>query len=466
MSALKKITSVLLVENGGFVNELLTRCVLLPMHERLRGRRTLKYYRKLQCDEMLAGNIIKSYQEEKFSKLIQHCFDNVSYYQDIFSSIGIYSANDIDISDLIKLPILERDNIRKNLKNIIAVKGYKGKLIKYNTGGSTGEPLVFFTDIDKESQHNAQKLRARSWFGVMPGSRQVDFWGSPIELDKLSKIRIWKDKTLLNHRVLSAFNLTEERLTVYAKVLKRFRPRLIYGYPTVIYRMADYIKKHPFIMEGWQPQLISCTSEMLYDHQRNIIADVFGCYVANEYGSRDAGLIAHECPLGKMHIAMEHVFVEVDNPDQNGVGDLLITNLDGYGMPLIRYRVGDRGCLGEDKCACGLQSPILTKLEGRVNDFIVGKDGKLIHSLAPIYVLRNIPKIQQFKLLQYKNLSLEIFIVADSIIQNSELEDVKLMLRKILSLRVPVKFTFVKTIEPEKSGKYRWVVSKAEILNR
>jgi phenylacetate-CoA ligase len=355
--------------------------------------------------------------------------------------------------------VLERETIRAHRDDLVS-ESYRGRLIRYNTGGSTGEPLVFFTDPAKEAMHNAYKLRCREWFGVQPGHRQVDFWGSPIELDNLSRFRILKDRALLNHVVLSAFNLTEETLDEYVHLIRRFRPRLIYGYPTAIFRVAEHIARLGVNLASYRPMLITCTSEMLYDHHRTRIAEVFRCPVANEYGSRDGGLIAHECPSGRLHIAAEHVLVEVETPDENGVGDLLITNLDGFGMPLVRYRVGDRGRLG-GHCACGLSLPLLDALLGRSNDFVVGAGGRLIHSLAPVYVLREIEKIRQFKLTQSEDLGLDLQIVKRQPFDGAEIEELARRLRKVLGFDVPVEIRFVDTIAPEASGKYRWVVSHA-----
>jgi phenylacetate-CoA ligase len=333
-------------------------------------------------------------------------------------------------------------------------------LIRSNTGGSTGEPLVFYTDREKEARHNAYKLSCREWFGVRPGQRQVDFWGSPIELDKLSRLRILKDRALLNHVVLSAFHLTEERLDDYVKFLREFRPRLIYGYPTVIFRVADHMIRRGIGLGSHRPTLVACTSETLYEHHRARILEAFGCSVANEYGSRDGGLVAHECPRGTLHIAAEHVMVEVDSPDEDGVGDLLVTNLDGYGMPLMRYRLGDRGCFGRG-CECALALPALDRLAGRANDFVVGSGGRLIHSLAPVYVLREVDKIRQFKLTQREDLGIDLRIVERQKFEPWEVQELSRRLRTVFGFDVPIDVHFVETIPPEASGKYKWVVCHA-----
>lgn len=434
---------------------------LLSIHEKVRGRKTIPYFRKLCQTQCWDVERLRNHQLQKLRRLLTHSRGQVPYYQKLFKTIDIKSFDTLVFEDYQKIPTLSKDEIRSNLMKFTSAN-YNGKLIKYSTGGSTGEPLVFYTDKEKEANHNAHKLRARTWFAILPGDKQVDFWGSPIELSKLSHFRSWKDRWFLNYVLLSAFDLKMEKLRSYVDFLRRFQPKLIYGYPTVIYRVAQFILDTPTAIGSYRPKLVSCTAEMLYDYQRNVIKEAFGCPVVNEYGSRDGGLIAHECPAGRLHIAAEHVLVEVDNVDKNGVGDLLITNLDGYGMPLLRYRIGDRGKLGSAQCDCGLSLPVLDQLAGRSNDFLVGRNGKLIHSLAPIYVLREISKLKQFKVIQRKQRQLEIQMVSHSSFDDAELDEIRQKMEKIFEQDLDVNFVFKESIDPEKSGKYRWVVSEVE----
>ena len=428
------------------------------IHEMLRGRRTHVYLEQLLESQKLSAHEVNRAAFDKLKKLIRHCWQEVSFYRKLMEQNNIHPEKIQDFKDIKCLPVLEKNIIRKHLDRMVA-KSYRKKVFKYNTGGSSGEPLVFYTDRHKEAMHNAHKFRARTWFGIYPGDRQVDFWGSPIELNKMNVLRKWKDRYWLNHVLLSAFDLTEQSLHNYVQFLLSFKPKLIYGYPSVIARVAQFVKDQQIELQGYRPQLIVCTSEMLYPHQRELLQQVFESRVANEYGSRDGGLIAHECPEGKMHIMAEHVYIEVVNQDQDGIGDILVTNLDAYGMPFIRYKIGDRGKLAENgSCSCGLPYPILEKIAGRSNDFLIGKNGKRIHSLAPIYVLRDNRKLKQFKLLQKDYDQLELQIVPAEPLSKVETQEIVQKMNRIFGRRMNVQFRFLDTIPPEKSGKYRYVV--------
>lgn len=442
------------------MHEAVTRHLLLPVHERLRGRDTHAVYRRLRRNDRSSPAALESLRLAKLRALLRHCLERVPLQRERLHAAGVRQPEDVDLSSLAALPPMERSDVREHLAGLCTDGTTRG-LLRYSTGGSTGAPLVFCTDQRKESCHNAQKLRYRAWYGVRPGDRQVDFWGSPIELDNQSRLRLFKDRWLLNHRLLSAFDLSTERLDAYARELLDYRPRLIYGYPTVIYRMAAHIRDRGLQLGDWRPRLVACTAEMLLEHQRQTIAEVFAAPVANEYGSRDAGLVAHECPEGRLHLAAEHVLVEADRLDDEGVGDLLITNLDAYGMPLLRYRVGDRARLQGEACSCTLPLPVLGGLAGRTNDFLVGRSGKLIHSLAPIYVLREYATLRQFRLHQAADLSLTVTLVSREPLPAAELDSIRARLQGILDLAVEVRFEFPEAIAPERSGKYRWVISEA-----
>ncbi len=431
----------------------LTRAILLPAHERLRGRTTLAELAALRRLEREGdGEALRSLRERKLEALLAHCQQHVPFYRE-----RVPGGRAIDLQDF---PVLERETVREQ-QAALCSEGFEGVRLPSSTGGSSGRPLTFWTDRVKEMRHNAQKLRFRCWFGIRPGDRQVDFWGAPIELNKSSRLRRFKDYYLLNQALCSAHDLSPERLAEYVRFLGRFRPHLVYGYPTVIARVAQYAAAHPELLRGWRPQLVVCTSEMLYPQLREIIREGLGAPVANEYGSRDGGLTAHECAEGRLHLAAEHVWVEVDEPDADGVGDLLVTNLDGRGMPFVRYRVGDRGRLSAAACSCGSPLPVLDVLEGRRNDFLVGRDGRRVHGSAANYVLREIPEVLQYRLVQREDRSIDLQVVATDGWGRRQEETVVSGLHRTLAEEVPVRIERVSAIPPSSSGKYRWVESEA-----
>ncbi len=433
---------------------------IFPLHERLRGRNTAACYRALRQTEKLSTDALQALQKDKLRRLMAHCWLHVPFYRDHFKALGVEHSDELGYEVLQHLPILERQDVRIHIDEMLA-QPLRNRLIRQTTGGSTGQPLIFFTDLAKESWHNAAKLRGRAWFGIEPGSRQVDFWGSPVELSKQDAFRRFKDYWFLNHMVISALDITDAAQARNASVLKQFRPRLVYGYPTVLFHVALYMERYPEAFGGWRPELVTCTSEVLYPNQREKMLEVFGCPIGNEYGSRDGGHLAHECSAGRMHIAAEHVLLEVDKPAEDGAGDVIVTNLDGYGMPLLRYRLGDRVRLDHETCPCGLTLPTLGQVVGRMTDFIVGFDDRLIHSAALVGVVRDLPNVKQFRIVQYIDLSIEILLVRDTLFSEQELAKVRHKMQVIMGAELPICFSFPDHIPPSKSGKYVTLISEA-----
>lgn len=207
------------------------------------------------------------------------------------------------------------------------------------------------------------------------------------------------------------------------------------------------------------------TSEKLYDHQREKIEQVFGCPVANGYGGRDAGFIAHQCPAGSMHITSEDIVVEIMDSNGNPVpvgesGEIVVTHLATRDFPFVRYRTGDVGVLSDERCSCGRGLPVLKEIQGRSTDFVVAQDGTVIHGLALIYILRDLPGIASFKVTQESLDLVRVEIMRGSEYSEASEQAIEKVFRDRLGERVLVQFEYPDEIMPEKSGKFRYVISK------
>jgi phenylacetate-CoA ligase len=244
----------------------------------------------------------------------------------------------------------------------------------------------------------------------------------------------------------------------YRKLLK-FQPELIWGYATAMYTFSKFLKDKQLDTNSLNIKVIITTGDLLYDHVREFINSVFNCPVANHYAARDAGVIAGECPKGNMHIHAENVIVESIN------SELIITHLENYVMPFIRYRIGDIGILSEELCPCGRGLPLLKSLEGRTNDILLTPSDKSVHSLSMVYIMRDIKNIKQFKVVQEERDRLVIKIVKES---NFAEVDAVYIIRKIKELmgkEINIFFEFVNEIPKEPSGKFKWVVSNVRKNN-
>jgi phenylacetate-CoA ligase len=241
------------------------------------------------------------------------------------------------------------------------------------------------------------------------------------------------------------------------------------GRPSALSHIARHARDRGQRMDDLGIRVAFVTSERLYDEQRAQISDTFGCPVANGYGGRDAGFIAHQCPAGGMHITAEDIIVEILDPAGQPVprgqsGEIVVTHLATGDFPFIRYRTGDIGVLGTQACSCGRGLPLLQEIQGRSTDFLVAQDGTVMHGLALVYILRDLPQVQAFKITQETLDLTRVQIVLagqpDGPAFDALRQQVERGFKARLGAAVAVEVERVDEIAPEKSGKFRYVVSK------
>jgi phenylacetate-CoA ligase len=271
---------------------------------------------------------------------------------------------------------------------------------------------------------------------------------------------------LFRSTLLPAFEMSEARLDDFVAWLRSHRPTMLFGYPSALTYIARHAEKCGQRLDKLGVKVAFVTSERLYDDQRATIARIFGCRVANGYGGRDAGFIAHECPSGGMHLSAEDIVVEtVDSegrPAPPGQpGELVVTELSTAEFPFVRYRTGDVGVLDDSACPCGRGLPLLRDLQGRTTDFVVAADGTVMHGLALIYILRDLPGIDGFKVTQETRTLIRVEIVPDGRYDPAVSRAIVEGFQRRLGASVEVRVQTVDALPRERSGKYRYIVSHA-----
>jgi phenylacetate-CoA ligase len=439
------------------VHPLLVRTVLLPLHERLQGRRTLTALRSLEATQWLAPARVAEIQLARLREHLAFAYRHVPYYRRLFDELGIAPSRVQSLGDFKRVPCLTRDQLRAHFADLKARARLRG-VQRLATGGSTGSPVGVLVDAERMGFGEAIRLRAHRWFSLQPGAAEVILWASPIEVRKQDRLRVIRDR-LLNSTLLSAFDLGEAAMARYGRVIARARPEKMYGYASALYLLARYLRA-----TGWRPpgglKAVFTTAEPLFDFQRRTIEETFGCPVATEYGSRDAGLTANECPAGSLHVPAEGILVEVEGAGPDGLGEIVVTNLCSPAMPIIRYRTGDLGRLDPTPCPCGRGLPRLKGVEGRRTDFLVTPDGRVLHALSVIYVLRETPGLTEFRVTQDSLDRLTAQVVPAGDFPDSSRKAVRARLQGVLGPTVEVTIEPVPALPPNPAGKFRYVVSE------
>ncbi|MBL8325990.1 MAG: phenylacetate--CoA ligase family protein [Rubrivivax sp.] len=438
--------------------------VLFPLHERLKGHDSVAVLRRLERSQWAGADEIAAEQGTRLREFLVQIGARVPYYRELFARLGFDPRAVRSAADLPRLPLLTKADIRAHAERMQA-EGH-GPLTRYNTGGSSGQPLVFYIGKARKSHDVAAKWRATRWWGVDIGDREAVVWGSPIEHGAQDRVKALRD-ALFRSTLLPAFEMSEARLDEFVAWLRRVRPTMLFGYPSALSYIARHAEGRGVRLDTLGVKVAFVTSERLYDEQRELIARVFGCRVANGYGGRDAGFIAHECPAGGMHLSAEDIVVEVVNPEGQPVppgqpGELVVTELATAEFPFVRYRTGDVGVLDTRRCPCGRGLPLLSELQGRTTDFVMAADGTVMHGLALIYILRDLPGIEGFKVTQETRTLTRVQIVPDQRYDAAMVPTTIVQgFRRRLGAEVEVQVETVAAIAPERSGKYRYIVSHA-----
>jgi phenylacetate-CoA ligase len=442
----------------------LVRNLIYPLHERLVGRATHRVLRELEASQWWPADELRRLQDRKLRALLLHAWDRCPAHRRRLESAGLVRADlgAFRVADLPSLPLLSKSEIREDLEGFVD-REVPGGAFRYTTGGSSGQPLLFYFDRRRQAHDQAARMRTHAWFGVRHGEREIYLWGAPVELSKQDRIKALRDR-LTNQRLLSAFDMSAATMSAYLDEIRRWRPACLFGYPSSLALLAEFARSR----EGWEPppglKAVFVTGESLYPYQRGLLEGTFGAPVADCLGSRDAGFLAHECPEGAMHLAAESVVVEAidgsgDPVGPGELGELVVTHLENYALPFLRYRTGDMGRLGDSACACGRGLPVMEVAAGRSTDFLVRANGSVVHALAVIYTLREVSGVRSFRVHQRSVDDVVVRVVASDDYRAESGARIAAEIRRRLGEDVRVEVCVVDSIPQERSGKYRYVTS-------
>ena len=425
-------------------------------------RPTFAVLAELDRTQWLSPEGMAEYQTQRLNALLQTALAHSPWHADRLRAAGLAEAvreRGVTLADLPRLPTMNKRDARDNVEQLVW-RGAPGGVFKYTTGGSSGEPLIFHFGRARQAADAAGRLRARRWWGVQPGEREVYLWGAPVELNKTDRIKTVRDR-LVNQLLLNAFEMSPARMDDYLAAIQRWNPKAIYGYASSIALLAAHAEAR-----GIRPKLpalrvVSTTGEPLFPHQRELIERAFGVPVSVEYGARDAGLMALQSPDGALLQMSETHLIEVLDDAGHPVeeGEAVITSLVSEAQPFIRYRTGDVVRRSGQIDPGGRGLAVLDAVVGRQTDFIVAADGRIMHALAVIYVLRAIPGVGQFKLIQHTVDRMEVQVVPDTRWNEGAREALIQGLRARLGPALDIDLKLQDAIAPEASGKHRYVVS-------
>jgi len=446
------------------MNKLIVKYITIPLWEFGSGRKRLKYLSDLEKSQYLPKEKLEELQNNRLNRIIQHAYDNVPYYHQLFNKIGIKPSDIQTKEDLQKIPILTKEIIADHFEELKAgnMDDFNPKL--YSTGGTSGRHLQFYTTQSTFDSHMAAAYRAWRWCGWDFGEKYAYIWGASMDLKDENTIKKKIKNFLTENRLLiQGLKFTEQSLEGDCKRLANFKPDYIITYPSAVIVVIRYMKskKMEIKLKG-----VITSSEKLFSWQRKLIEGFFKCKVYDDYGGRESSIRATQCEKCEgYHISVENGIIETVRNGKNVIGKpgrVLLTEFNNFAMPLIRYENTDVATLSNKKCNCGRSLPLLKDIQGRVSDIFVTADGRYIPAQCLMVAFLDFTG-EFYQVIQENKDEIIIRIVKGKHFESINLDGIKKILKQWLGEKTAIKIEFVKEIPLTPQGKRRYFISKVPL---
>lgn len=420
----------------------------------LRLARSLEHAPRRAVDELA---------DTRLERLLTHAAAKVPYYGRVLREAGVVDGGRVRLDRFQDIPLLTKDVIRREGAALHSTDCKARHCFRNTSGGSTGEPVTFLQDRASECGSYAMTFFYRGWAGVQPGERLLQLWGS--ERDILGTghpVAVRLKRWLFNELMLNSFRMGDAEMAGYAARWNEFRPVMVHAYVESIYEFARFLRARRLSVRP--PRVAFTAAGTLTEDVRSFVSKVIGCPVLNQYGSRETGLIAAECPrMEGLHVP--EIYVRVELVDQEGRatragehGEVVVTPLTNYSMPLIRYRIGDTAVASAHVCSCGRPFRLLGSVTGRVTSHFLTREGKLVHGEYFTHLFYHRPWVRRFQVRQKNYDEVVAYVVKQAEPAAGELAELEHGVRAIMGERCAVRFDFVEDIPPSPSGKYMYTV--------
>lgn len=436
---------------------------IYPIYESITGRRIICKLRELENDQWLSRSSIDRSQNKKLRKLVAYAYNHCPYYREHFTRLHLKPSDIITREDLTRLPVLTKANIKENLKRLISTNTERMKVRLYQTGGSTGKPMSFYHSQFSEDYTHAARVRSDGWAGREIGAKTIYLWGAPLDLSRASKLKKRLRFTLYNESLFNTYRFSDFDMMNLVSQIQRMTPQFIVAYASSLYEFARFIESRG-ITDIPHLKGIITSADTLFMHQRKLIEKIFRCKVFNRYGSREVGIIASECPAHDgLHVNEDNLIVEILDEKNNPAdhGDIVITDLNNYAMPFIRYKIEDLGRWIYGNCPCGRSSRQLDLVGGRATDILNDTSGNRIDGIAVLSLLfSSLTEIEQVQLVQTCRNHIIVNLVVSAKFASADEDKLKNLLRSKFGDSMSFTFRYTDKIPKTASGKYRFSINE------
>ncbi len=388
---------------------------------------------------------ILNYQKDKMKKVIKYCYNNIPYYNKTWKDLKISIDNIKTTRDLYKLPTINKQIVKDNFKDIYEPK--KQGFFKF-TSGSTGEPTKFYVTKENLSWEYASLIRSWTSGGYKLGDKYVRLTlNKPTIKDKIKNY-------FINCVYLYSAEVNSKTFKKYYEIINKGKIKMIIAYPSILYLFSEFIENSK--LPALKLNMISTSGEILFPKMRKKIEKQFGCKILDQYGlGGEQQNLAFQCNLAKLyHLNPEHNIVEIDK--QNNV---LITTLNNFKMPLVRYKTGDKAIKTNKKCKCGRNLPVIERIIGRETDMIYTKNNFLIVHFFTI-LFEYIGGVEQFQIKQNKIDEVQVLLKVNPKFTKKDEANIIFKIKEASNNELKIRIKYIDNIPLAKSGKRRFIISE------
>ena len=446
----------------GDLFSVVVRNIVAPLWAMREHSPYLKYLKYLEKSQYRPRDEVRQDQLSRFRALLEHACKNSEYYFEKMKSVGLEPADIKSWDDFRRLPLLTKDDIRANKNKMVARNFPRESLVPKKTSGSTGVSLEFFWDENCSQWKRACTIRHNMWTGWKFGERIAAVWGNPRRLDNWRAYL--RDLLLDRCTYLDTLKMNEADMLYFYHRIKREKPTLMYGHAHSLRLLGDFL--HSRGLTDVRPKGVISTAMVLHEYERKKIENFYGCRVTDRYGCEEVSLIASECEEHNgLHVNMDTLIAEAIAPTGEAViekpGALVVTDLTNYGMPFIRYKIGDVAILSDRQCKCGRTYSMIESVEGRSADYITTPEGNFISGISLTENLATLlVGVKQFQIVQERIDYLVLKIVKAEDFDRKTEQQVAELVKKRFGPRMQYSIEYVEKIPQESSGKYRFCISK------
>ena len=445
--------------------ERLFRSVLFPAYETVvRRRSTASHIAEYEANQWLGAEQLAALQLKKLNLLLGHCWEHVPFLQSHWRSAGCQPGELRHLSELAHYPTLSKAHISANYEGMTAVP-WRGRTLSKVTGGSTGDPFRFEYTMDVYSRRTAVMWRGYGWGGAGLGSRTAYLWGTGLRSGGWGGLKDRLYHGAFNRHFFDAFTLSGTNIDRRIDEIHAYRPRAVVGYVTPVAVVARRMIETGRTLSGVRGVLTG--AEALFEPERRDIEKAFGCPVFDTYGSREVMLMASECERHEgRHVNADHLVLETlgtdGQPTEAGSsGDVAITDLHNFGMPMVRYLNGDRATYRGAACSCGRGLPLLASIDGRVLDLIETPDGRHVPGEFFVYAMLDWPDVKQWQVVQTATDCVQFRLVVPAPWSQERRDKLTAKVQSTAGSMMRVEIVEVETIPATRSGKRRLTISLA-----